>query len=167
MGKLSKKELQSLKQEGGSTVVALLVLAGIGLIAGTALLMSSGPYMGGPGTVITTTTPGYGYGPGAMGGPGVPGTVGVPGTTTTVINNPGMGYGYGGPMDAVLPFAAGVVVGDAISGEGLQKGGSAVDLPQDGLKGGWIKHKSLYYHYEFTKDQKNQDMVLIRKFVKA
>lgn len=166
MGKLSKEELKTLKQEGGSAVVALLVLAGVGLLAGTAMLMASGSYMGmGPGTVVTTTT---------TGAPAVPGTVGVPQTTTTVINNPGMGYGYGGPMDSVLPFAAGVVVGDAIAegdGEGLQTGGSALDLPQDGIRGGWIKHKTngvkTYYHYEFTKNKKLQDIVLVRKFVKA
>lgn len=170
--KVSKEELKSLKQVGGEAVTALLILAGIGLVAGTLIMLSSPYGYGAPGTIITTTTGGpMAQGAVVQGGPMGQGAIVAPGaqTTTTIVQQPAMGYGgpmYGGPMDSILPFAAGVVVGDAISGEGLQQGG-ALSLPRDGKKGGWIKEGNEYYHYEFIKAKNNEDLVVVRRFVKA
>lgn len=40
MAKVSKEELKSLKQVGGSPIAALLILAGVGLVAGTIVLLT-------------------------------------------------------------------------------------------------------------------------------
>lgn len=131
MTRLTQKELKQLKQVGGSPVAALLVVAGIGLVLGSIIMMSSGYYIYGTGSTIVTT-PGQ----------------------TVIVNNP-PAYGY----DPGLGFAAGVVVGDAISD-------AAEHLPQN-QSGGWVKHDKDYYHYQCVKTDKKNDVILIRKFQKA
>lgn len=137
MPRLSKEELKTLKQDGGSPVAALLLVAGIGVVLGSILMMSSGLSVYGTGTTVVT---GPGMGP------------------TVIVNNPQPMYGYN---NGYGDFAAGVVVGEAISDND-----SAELLPQNQY-GGWVKNNNEYYHYHVTKTDKGNDVVLIRKYKKV
>jgi hypothetical protein len=149
MTKLSKKELSQLKQVGGSAVVALLVLAGVGIVVASVIMVTSGSYVIGPSTTVVTT--------GAM--PGAPGT-------TMIVNNQG-NNGAEAFVGAMMGATVGTVIGEAIDGDQGGGGGNiALALPQEKSKGGWIKHKNEYYHYEFTQTKCGKDVTLVRKFVK-
>ena len=150
MKKLSKEELSQLKQVGGSSVVALLILAGVGLVVASVIMVASGSYVIGPSTTVVTT-----------GGPGAPGAPGA----TVVVNNPG-NNGADAFMGAMMGATVGTVIGEAIDGDQGGGGNIALALPQEKSKGGWIKHKNEYYHYEFTQTKCGKDVTLVRKFVK-
>jgi hypothetical protein len=183
MTNVSKNELNNLRevQTGGtSPVIPLLVLAGTGLVIASILAVYNSTMLVNNGRTVevvqTTTTSGYQQQQPQQQQPQQQ-------TTTTVVSqNPGYGQGqgqgygpgYGGPGygpgygqgSDIMPFAAGIVVGDILS-EGGGQGGGAVSLPSDGKNNGWVKYDNVFYHYNILKGSKGGVYVQIRKFENA
>ena len=126
-----------LKQVGGSPVLALLFIAGIGMVTASVMIASSQMNQGSV-QVIST------------GQPGQPGS-----SSTVIVNNPG-GPGYGGPG-----FGTGILTG-AILGEAISDG----HHQNASQYGGWVKNKKDYYYYELHKAIGGEQVVLISKYNK-